>query len=310
MADPHTFIVSTGEKASEGKEDDVKKIGFIGVGSMGAPMARCVFRAGYSLTVCDKSLTALKTFREMGARVTDKPADCADQDMIIVMVANDSQVKEVVSGPEGFLKAVDPKRPPFLAIMSTILPQTTQGLAPQCAKKNVRLVDATVSGFPVVAETGKLTIMVGGEKEYLEAMRPVFMAMGENIYHTGLLGSGDVAKLVNNIVGITNLFLSAEAMLVGKKYGMDLSKMAAIMETSSGRNFSTKDWERGRANFTFFAQSLDLSKVLVDLCVKDLEHAQELAKNAGLACPLLDQIVQAVKLFTYEEIKERFHAVT
>jgi 3-hydroxyisobutyrate dehydrogenase len=288
----------------------MKKIGFIGVGSIGAPMARCLFRAGYSLTVCDKSPTALKTFREMGARVTDKPADCADQDMIIVMVANDSQVKEVVSGPEGFLKAVDPKRPPFLAIMSTILPQTTQGLAPQCAKKNVRLVDATVSGFPVVAEAGKLTIMVGGEKEDLEAMRPVFMAMGENIYHTGLLGSGDVAKLVNNIVGITNLFLSAEAMLVGKKYGMDLSKMAAIMETSSGRNFSTKDWERGRANFTFFAQSLDLSKVLVDLCVKDLEHAQELAKNAGLACPLLDQIVQAVKLFTYEEIKERFHAVT
>jgi 3-hydroxyisobutyrate dehydrogenase len=288
----------------------MKKIGFIGVGSIGAPLARCVFRAGYSLTVCDKSPTALKTFREMGARVTDKPADCADQDMIIVMVANDSQVKEVVSGPEGFLKAVDPKRPPFLAIMSTILPQTTQGLAPQCAKKNVRLVDATVSGFPVVAEAGKLTIMVGGEKEDLEAMRPVFMAMGENIYHTGLLGSGDVAKLVNNIVGITNLFLSAEAMLVGKKYGMDLSKMAAIMETSSGRNFSTKDWERGRANFTFFAQSLDLSKVLVDLCVKDLEHAQELAKNAGLACPLLDQIVQAVKLFTYEEIKERFHAVT
>jgi 3-hydroxyisobutyrate dehydrogenase len=280
------------------------------VGSMGTPMARCVFRAGYSLTVCDKSPTALKTFREMGARVTDKPADCADQDMIIVMVANDSQVKEVVSGLEGFLKAVDPKRPPFLAIMSTILPQTTQGLAPQCAKKNVRLVDATVSGFPVVAEAGKLTIMVGGEKEDLEAMRPVFMAMGENIYHTGLLGSGDVAKLVNNIVGITNLFLSAEAMLVGKKYGLDLSKLAAIMETSSGRNFSTKDWERGRATFAFFAQSLDLSKVLVDLCVKDLEHAQELAKNAGLACPLLDQIVQAVKLFTYEEIKERFHAVT
>jgi 3-hydroxyisobutyrate dehydrogenase-like beta-hydroxyacid dehydrogenase len=288
----------------------MKKIGFIGVGSIGAPMARCLFRAGYSLTVCDKSPTALKTFREMGARVTDKPADCADHDMIIVMVANDSQVKEVVLGPEGFLKAVDPKRPPLLAIMSTILPQTTQGLAPQCAKKNVRLVDATVSGLPVVAEGGKLTIMVGGEKEDLEAMRPVFKAMGENIYHTGPLGSGDVAKLVNNIVGITNLFLSVEAMLVGKKYGMDLTKLAAIMETSSGRNFSTKDWERGRATFAFFAQSLDLSKVLVDLSVKDLEHAQELAKNAGLTCPLLDHIVQAVKLFTYEEIKERWHAVT
>jgi 3-hydroxyisobutyrate dehydrogenase len=152
--------------------------------------------------------------------------------------------------------------------------------------------------------------MVGGEAADLEAMRPVLKTMGENIFHTGPLGSGDVTKLVNNIVGVTNLFLSVEAMLVGKKYGMDLTKLSAIMETSSGRNFSTKDWERGKATFAFFAQTLDLSKVLVDLCRKDLQHALEMAQKAGLSSPLLEQVVQAVKKFTYEEIKERWGALT
>jgi len=98
-------------------------------------------------------------------------------------------------------------------------------------------------------------------------------------------------------------------MLVGKKYGMDLHKLAAIMETSSGRNFSTKDWDRGKATFGFFGQSLDLAKVLVDLTRKDLQHAQELAKQAGLPCPLLDHIVEAVNHFTYEEIKDRWHSI-
>jgi len=119
-----------------------------------------------------------------------------------------------------------------------------------------------------------------------------------------------VTKLVNNIVGVTNLFLSVEAMLVGKKYGMDLTKLAAIMETSSGRNFSTKDWERGKATFAHFAQSLELSKVLVDLTRKDLQHALEMARKVHLSSPMLEQIVRVVEKFSYEEIKERWRAVT
>ena len=288
----------------------MEKIGFIGVGSIGSPMARCVIRAGFKVTICDKSPRAREEFKKEAFQVTDKPADCASQEMVIVMVASDDQVKEVMLGKDGLLNAVDPQRPPLLAIMSTIMPQTTQGLAPACAHKNIRLIDATVSGLPVVAEQGKLTIMVGGEPADLEAMRPVLKTMGENIFHTGPLGSGNVTKLVNNIVGVTNLFLSVEAMVVGKKYGMDLHKLAAIMETSSGRNFSTKDWDRGKATFGFFAQSMDLAKVLVDLSRKDLQHAQEMAKQVGLPCPLLDHIVDAVNHFTYEEIKDRWHSVT
>jgi 3-hydroxyisobutyrate dehydrogenase len=290
-------------------EVPMKRIGFIGLGSIGAPMARCVIRAGFQVTVCDKSPKALEAFKKTAYRVTDKPSDCAEQEMVVVMVASDDQVKAVMEAEDGLLKAVDPQKPPLLAIMSTIFPYTTQGFAAACAKKNIRLIDAPVSGLPVVAEQGKLTIMVGGEAADLEEMRPVLKTMGENIFHTGPLGSGNVTKLVNNIVGVTNLFLSVEAMLVGKKYGMDPTKLAAIMETSSGRNFSTKDWERGKATFAFFAQTLDLSKVLVDLSRKDLQHALEMAQRAGLSSPLLEQIVQAVEKFTYEGINERWGAV-
>ena len=288
----------------------MERIGFIGVGSIGAAMARCLVRAGLKMIICDKNPKTLESFTNLGASVTDRPESCADREMVIVMVANDSQVNEVLLGDDGLLNAVHPDRAPLLAIMSTVLPQTIQGIAPYCAKKKVRLVDAAVSGLPVVAEQGKLTIMVGGDKADLEAMKPVFKFMGENIFHTGPLGSGVVTKLVNNIVGVPNLFMSVEAMLVGKKYGLDPSQLASIMETSSGRNFSTKDWERGRKTFEFFSQSLELSKVLLDLCRKDLEHAQAMARQVNLECPLLDCILEAVRKFSYEEIQKRWHSVT
>lgn len=287
----------------------MERIGFIGIGSIGGAMARCVIRGGFKVTICDKNPRALEEFKKIAFQVTDKAADCAGEEMVIVMVATDDQVKAVMLGKDGFLEAVDPKRPPLVAIMSTILPQTTLSLAPFCAKKNVHLIDATVSGLPVVAEQGKLTIMAGGDPADFEAMLPVLKTMGDNIFQTGALGSGNVTKLVNNIVGVTNLYLSVEAMAVGKKYGMDLHKLAAIMETASGRNFATKDWDRGRATFNFFGQNLDLAKVLVDVTRKDLHHSQELAKQAGLPCPLLDHVVEAVNNITYEELMERWGTI-
>jgi 3-hydroxyisobutyrate dehydrogenase-like beta-hydroxyacid dehydrogenase len=290
-------------------ESAMKRIGFIGVGSMGAPMAIRLVKAGYELTVCDKTSKALDKFREMGVRVTDKPANCADNDIVIVMVVNDSQVKEVVLGPEGILNAVDPNCPPILAIMSTVFPQTTHELAPRCAEKGVRLVDAPVGGMPVAADQGKLAILAGGTRVDLDAIRPVFEIVGENIHHTGPLGCGNITKLVNNIISITNLILSVEAMLVGKQCGMDPSHLASILEKSSGCNFLTKDWERGRATFEFYSQDLNRCKDLIDILRKDLGHAQELAEKVDVACPLLDHVVQAVQRFSYEEMKEKWHAV-
>ena len=287
----------------------MKHIGFIGVGNMGAPMAMCLIRAGYQLTVCDKRPNALEKFKVTGVSVTEKPADCAKSEMVIIMVGDDFQVEETLLGIHGLLKTVNPNQPPLLAIMSTVLPATVKKLASHCANKNVRLMDAPVSGMPVLAEKGKLTIMAGGEKGDLDVMRPIFERMGENIYHTGQLGTGSTTKLVNNIIGLTNLFLGAEAFQIGQKLGMDLSTLASIFEKSTGRIFLTKDWENSRKIFEIFSQNLETSKVTVELARKDLEHAQQLAKEADVACPLFDHIVQAIHNLSYQDVNERWHSL-
>lgn len=287
----------------------MERIGFIGLGSIGAPMARRVIQAGYNVMVYDKNFQALDPFKKMGTPVGDKPADCADREMIIIMVANDLQVKEVVLGSDGIFSAVNPSRPPFIAVMSTILPRTTRSLAFECTKKNIRMVDATVSGSPPLAEKGKLSIMVGGEKTDFEAMRTVFRAMGENIYHTGPLGSGNLTKLINNIIGITIALLNVEVMLIGKNHGMDPYQLSTIFEGSSARNFFSNDWDKGRAYYKAFSKSLDLSKTWVDLARKDLEHAQELAREANVSCPVLIHIAEALKGFSYEDLQERWKSL-
>lgn len=150
----------------------------------------------------------------------------------------------------------------------------------------------------MAAEQGKLAIMVGGVEADLDVIRPVFEILGENVHHTGELGSGNITKLVNNIISITNLLLSAEAMLLGKKCGMDPYHLASILEKRSGCNFLTKDWETSRAVFKFYSQDLNLCRDLIDILRKDLGHAQKLAKKVHVTCPLLDYIVQAVQHFS------------
>lgn len=281
----------------------MKNVGFIGVGSIGAPMARCVIRAGFHVLLCDSNPKALEPFAKSGAQLTDSIAACVDMDVVIVMVANDMQVKEVIMGESGLLSAVKNNHIPRIAVMSTVLPQTIQEVVDACLKKDVPVIDAPVSGLPVVAEQGKLTIIVGGSKRHFEEMHPVLQAMGKNIFHTGPHGSGEVTKLVNNIIGVTNLFLTVEAMSVAKEYGMNLDTVAKIVETSSGRNFSTRDWQRAQATFAYFAKNLALSKVAVDLSRKDLSHALELAQKANVSCPLLDGIVKTVNQLSYEEVQ-------
>jgi 3-hydroxyisobutyrate dehydrogenase len=277
----------------------MEHIGFIGLGNIGTPMAMCLIRAGLRLTACDKRPGALEKFRALGVKVTGKPSDCAGTEMVIIMVGDDSQVEETLLGPEGLLKSVNTDKPPFLAIMSTVLPGTIKRLAGPCGDRNVRLMDAPVSGMPVAAEQGRLTIMAGGEKADLDAMRPVFESMGNNIYHTGPLGTGNVTKLVNNIIGLTSFFVSSEAFEIGQRLGMDPQALASIFENSTGRK-----------TFGVFSQSPEVCRVTVNLARKDLEHAQELAREAGVPCTFFDHIVEGIDSLPYEEIYEKWVALT
>ena len=118
-----------------------------------------------------------------------------------------------------------------------------------------------------------------------------------------------MTKLVNNIIGVTNILLTAEAMKVGKHYGMDLNKLASIMDKSSGRNFFTQDWEQGKATYAYFAKSPELVKVAVDLCRKDLQHARALVQQGDLRCHLLNQISDGANGLNYIDFEQSLQEV-
>jgi len=287
----------------------MQRIGIIGVGSIGAPMARCLLRAGFDLTVCDGRAEALEAFRAAGAQVTSNAAGCASCDFVIVMVANDTQVEQVILGAGGLLESVAPGHTLLIAVMSTVLPQTIQGLAVRCGEKNVRLIDAPVSGLPVLAEAGKLTIMAGGEAADLEEARPVLRAMGENIFHTGALGTGATLKLLNNMLALPTWFLTMEAMEIAIKLGINPRSVAPVIEASTGCNFLTRDWNRSRAVLSLFSQTEEVAQVAMSLTNKDLEHASELAASAGVNPQVLEAARSVIRQCSSQEFRQRLVAL-
>ena len=287
----------------------MRTVGFIGVGNIGNPMAMCLVKAGIGVIVCDKRRSALQGFEAMEVPTTAKPSGCSGCDIVIVMVADDGQVEEVLLGADGLLNSVDPEHPPLLAIMSTVMPDTIKNLSSPCEQKNVRLIDAPVSGGPIVAAEGKLAIMVGGEEQYLNEMRPVLEVMGATIYHAGPLGNGTITKLVNNILGISAFFVASEAFDLARQLGMDPHALCAIFENSTARNFLTRDWESGRKIFASFSENLDACKVAVNLSRKDLHHALNLSAKAGIRSTFLENIVQGINHMSYEEINEKWKSL-
>ena len=287
----------------------MKTITFIGVGGIGKPMAERLIETGFAITVCDLNEAALEGFRKRGARTISRAAEGTEADAILVMVANDAQVKAAVLGPGGVLEGIDSERPPVVAIMSSVLPQTIQDTARELAKKNVHTLDAPVSGGSIRAAHGELTIMVGGDAADLQTMRPVFDALGKKVFHCGPLGSAEAVKIVNNIVGVLNTLITAEALAMAIKLGIDLKWLADVMETSSGRNVATKDIEGFRSVYKYNAQTPKSLKAVIDICRKDLVLGQALAKQLNVFTPTLDALASGNKAVSYEDILATWRAV-
>lgn len=281
--------------------NNMQTVGFIGVGGIGRPMAERLAKANFDLIVCDKRDSALEPFRALGTRITVSPSDCAAADMVIVMVANDAQSLSVIEGEDGLLHDIDPDRPPLVAVMSTILPQTIASIASQLAQKGAHMVDAPVSGGVVRAERGELSIIVGGEPDDLAAMKHVFEALGTRIFHCGALGSGVAIKILNNLMGITTQTLMTELGQIAERLGIDMKLLVTVMEAGSGRNFATLDYEAQRAMYRHTASDLALLKSHVDICRKDLGLAQALAGQSGVSAPLLEGIATVHREIPYEQ---------
>jgi 3-hydroxyisobutyrate dehydrogenase len=209
-------------------------VGFIGLGIMGSRMAANLRSAGFALVVWNRTAeTARAWAAEHGAEVASSPAEVGSRcDRVITMVVDGGQVDAVLLSTDG--AATAPHEDLLCIDMSTIGPTAARRIADALGERGVRFVDAPVTGSSPKAEDGTLTIMAGGDAADVERARPLFEAMGDLIVHAGAVGDGQTVKVINNTVAAANTAAAAEALLLGKRAGIDLDALVTVMNAGSG----------------------------------------------------------------------------
>lgn len=259
-------------------------IGFIGIGVMGRPMTLNLLKAGYEVTIYARhpEKAPVQEVLRAGAMLAPSARAVAiASEVVITMVPNSAQVEEVVAGPQGILEGA--RKELVIVDMSTIAPSMSRKLAAIAAEKEVHFLDAPVSGGSLGAENGTLTIMVGGKEGVFERVRPVLEAMGrkEAIIHVGPSGSGEIVKIINNMMAGTIAAATAEALVLGVKAGADLETMTKIIGMSTGASWQLSNQFPLRAFNGSFQPGF-----MTDLLHKDLGLALDLAAENQTAVAL------------------------
>jgi 3-hydroxyisobutyrate dehydrogenase len=215
--------------SGEIKQGDKKKLGFIGVGVMGEPMASNLLRAGFELTIFDRTRSKCEKLVPLGASIADSSRQvAAASEIVITMVPDTATVEQVLFGEDGVAAGLKPRA--VVIDMSTISPLATMEFGKRVAALGCEMLDAPVSGGPKGAIAGTLGIMVGGPREVFDRCLAVFQAMGKTITYTGPLGNGQKTKLVNQLVGATNLLGAVEGLRLARKAGLDVpTTLEAVM---------------------------------------------------------------------------------
>lgn len=273
------------------------KVGFMGLGIMGKPMAKNLLKAGYELVVCDHHKESMADLASLGAETASNGRELAAKcGAVITMVQNSPQVRAAVLGPDGVAEGA--KEGTVLIDMSSIDPTESKAIGAELSKKGIEMLDAPVSGGEPKAIDGTLSVMVGGKKELFEKYYDLMMAMAGSVVYVGELGSGNVAKLANQIVVAVNIAAVAEALAFAKKAGTDPNLVyqairgglagSAVMDAKApmmiGRNF--------KPGFR------------MELHMKDLTNALNAAHAVSSPVPLTGQlmeIMQALKAYGCEK---------
>jgi 3-hydroxyisobutyrate dehydrogenase len=251
------------------------KVGFIGLGNMGGPMARNLLKAGVALVVHDIDPRKVQALAEAGAEVGASPQAIArETTRTICMVETAAQVEAVVMGETGLIRAAKPGH--VVISMSTADLFKLREMEPKLAALGIGLLDAPVSGGTRGAAEGSLSIMVGGDKALFDACADLFHAMGANVFHAGGLGNGLAMKLINNMLIHVNTIAVAEAMVMGAKAGLDIKQLFDMVSVSSGNSYAFQDRGRKMMNRTFGPSGT------VDISYKDQELETGLAKSLGV----------------------------
>jgi 2-hydroxy-3-oxopropionate reductase len=206
------------------EEKMIEKIGFIGIGIMGEPMAKNLINAGYQLAAYDINREAIERLATNGAEAVSSPKEAATaRDLVITMLPDDRIVEEVVRGKDGAIEGMSQGE--ILIDMSTVSPATSKKIAETLEKEGMEMLDAPVSGGDVGAKEATLSIMVGGKKEIFDKALPVLQKMGKNVSYVGDHGAGEVAKAANQIIVALTIEAVAEALIFTKKSGVDPEKV-------------------------------------------------------------------------------------
>jgi len=268
------------------------KIGFIGLGIMGKPMAKNLLKAGHELVVYDIVAAPVEELVKAGAKAGTSPKDVAGQcEVLITMLPNSPEVKEVVLGKNGVIEGAKPGL--IVVDMSSIAPLASQEMAAELAKKKVEMLDAPVSGGEPKAIDATLAVMVGGKAEVFEKVKPILLKMGASAVLCGGIGSGNVTKLANQIIVALNIAAMSEALVLAAKAGVDPGKVFDAIKggLAGSAVLNAKAPMVCKGNFK--------PGFRMELHIKDLQNALDTAHAIGVPVPLTGtvmEIMQALKV--------------
>ncbi|QTQ17186.1 2-hydroxy-3-oxopropionate reductase [Treponema parvum] len=277
------------------------KIGFIGLGIMGKPMAKNLIKAGHELVICELKKETLEEFKALGAEVAANPAGVAKAcSLFITMVPNSPQVRTVALGENGLIETAKPGS--VLIDMSSIDPMESKAIGEELAKKGIEMMDAPVSGGEPKAIDGTLSIMCGGKKELFEKYKDLLSIMGSSVTHIGDLGAGNTCKLANQIIVACNIAALSEALMLAKKAGTDPEK---VFEGIKG----------GLAGSTVMNAKTPMILAhnykpgfRIELHIKDLTNALNAGHKVSSPLPLTGQVMEMMQALKADGFEKDDHS--
>jgi 3-hydroxyisobutyrate dehydrogenase len=265
--------------------DAKEKIGFVGLGMMGLPMSRNLIDDGYPVTVFDLDANVVEMAKTNGATSTGSAAEVAEvSDIIITMVPDSHHVEAVIAGVRGISEGAKPGS--VVIDMSTIDPEIGKKMANLLESQGVSFIDAPVTGGVQGAESGTLSILVGGKADVFERVLPVLNVLGGDISHMGPVGSGHTTKIANQLIGVATVAGMAEAFVLAKKAGLDMQTFYDAIKNGAGRSWALETLGpkilEGDFSPGFMVQHMQ----------KDLRLASELGEKTGTSLPTSNLIAQ------------------
>ena len=266
----------------------MKKIGFVGLGIMGKPMAKNLVKAGYEVTVFDVRPEPIAELVAAGAKAGSSPKDVAARsEVIITMLPNSPHVKEAVLGQGGVIEGVQPGS--IVVDMSSIAPAASQEVAAKLAQKGIPMLDAPVSGGEPKAVDATLAIMVGGAEDVFNEMKPILAKLGASVTHVGAVGSGNVTKLANQMIVALNIAAVSEALVLATKAGVSPERVFdAIKGGLAGSTVMN-------AKVPMILAGNFKPGFRIELHIKDLMNAMDTAHELNVPIPLSGQVLEMMQ---------------